>query len=286
MIEQQVIQTAQAGYPIWSLNVSDQTYNYGNDIKPWLRSSDLKNIKDGSLEHYSRTRLIERKEDEKPDKDALFAGHFIEDWLAGNSTEKYLIFDTADRPDPEMTMNAKENKNWKADLQQKCIDEKLIWIEKSEIEFVNRIQFTPTQQTVRNWIQSSDQQVTCLWTDQQTGVKLRSRTDFSGRAHGGNLIIDCKSTAKGTLSEFMYQMKKLSYPLQAQLQIEGMQRTGYFTGAVQYFWFVISKKWPFNVFLIEYTEETQARDKAMFREALAGHLRVGRRLFDCGIEGY
>lgn len=277
MTEQQVIQQAKQGNSVYSINISDNTYNNTDELKDFVRSSDLKRALDGELDHYYRANEIPQPSTEKPDPTALAAGHYIEDFISGLTPseldKKYLVFDKEDRPDAEKTMAAKENKQWKADLAIECEERNLTWIERDQVKCCENLIFSESQNEILQVIQAADQQVTCLWRDQNTGIKLRTRTDFTDSLR--RLIIDAKSTAAKTLNEFKRQLFNLNYPLQALLQIEGARQTGYISGndPIGYLWFVISKKWPYNVFVVEYTHESQQRDKQILRRAISTHGR-------------
>lgn len=260
MDEQTAIDFAKQGHSVATLGISDHTYNDTDKLDSFLRSSDLKNAVESNFEHYCRTRRIPKPPHDETS--ALDAGHYIEDYVSGWTTKeldtKYFIFDKEERPDMEKTMAAKENKDWKARLLDEVEQAKKKVIDPTEIECLKWIDPTPAQSLLLEACKRADKQLTCLWTDPDTGVRLRSRKDYS--LPDRNLIIDCKSTTANTLKKFMYQHRDLNMPQQALQQIEGARRTGYMSGPITYIWLGIAKKWPYNIYMVEYTQESQSRD--------------------------
>jgi hypothetical protein len=271
--EDAIIQQAQGGAAVWSLDISDETYNDTDKLIDFVRSSNLKNALDGDYEHYCRTRLV--PEPAREDSSALDAGHYIEDFVANPSVldKKYWVFDPAERPDTDKTMAAKENKIWLTDIQEECERDGKTIIQAKQVECTKHILATSVQQAFLDMCgnDQTHKQLTCLWTDAETRLKLRCRLDFSRVLDTHTIIVDCKSTKEQTLSGFKYTVNKWNYKLQAYMQVDGVLKTGYADSnkPVMFYWLGISKAWPYNIFIVEYTQESRDNDvKSIYKHAL------------------
>ena len=99
-------------------------------------------------------------------------------------------------------------------------------------------------------IKGAEYQNSFYWVDPETGLKLKTRPDLINRELG--IVIDIKTTLDGSPSRFSRTLADLNYPLQACVQIEGVQQTGAIKSVFKYFWLVLEKNAPFNATLYEF----------------------------------
>jgi hypothetical protein len=102
-------------------------------------------------------------------------------------------------------------------------------------------------------ISQVEKQVSIFWTDEKTGVKLKTRPDTSRSEK--NVIVDVKTTRDASPRMFSKQINDLNYWLQACLQIEGCLKSGYMEKIDGYFWLAVEKEAPFNAVLYEFAKE-------------------------------
>lgn len=88
------------------------------------------------------------------------------------------------------------------------------------------------------------------WIDKASGVKCKTRPDMSQIR--SNSLVNIKTTTDASPEAFSRDLAKLSYPLQACMEIAGTEATGLMDKVEHYFWLVIEKEPPFNVQLYEF----------------------------------
>jgi len=98
-----------------------------------------------------------------------------------------------------------------------------------------------------------EKQVSIFWTDEKTGVKLKTRPDVSRSEK--NVIVDVKTTRDASPRMFSKQINDLNYWLQACLQIEGCLKSGYMEKIDGYFWLAVEKEAPFNAVIYEFDKD-------------------------------
>ena len=99
-------------------------------------------------------------------------------------------------------------------------------------------------------ISGAEYQNSFYWVDPETGLKLKTRPDLINRELG--IVIDIKTTLDGSPSEVSRTIAKLHYPIQACIQVEGVQQTGAIPTVQRYFWLFLEKNAPFNATLYEF----------------------------------
>jgi len=99
-------------------------------------------------------------------------------------------------------------------------------------------------------IKGAEYQNSFYWIDPETGLKLKTRPDLINRELG--IVIDIKTTLDGSPAKFSKTLADLNYPIQACLQIEGVQQTGAIPVVQRYFWLLLEKNAPFNATLYEF----------------------------------
>lgn len=105
---------------------------------------------------------------------------------------------------------------------------------------------------IKKLITNTEYQVSCFWTDEQTGLRLKCRPDICKSKK--NVIVNIKTALDGSPKAFSQDLAKLDYPLQACMEMTGCLRSGLMESVDNYFWLVVEKEPPFNATLYEFDE--------------------------------
>lgn len=127
---------------------------------------------------------------------------------------------------------------------------------------------------IQGLIKNTEYQLSLFWTDEETGLQLKTRPDFLKRKK--NVIVNVKTIVDGSPSGFVREMTKYDYPLQATIEIAGCLNTGVMDSVDNYFWLVVEKVPPYNATIYEFTED----DQRTVRETLAYTLSKIKRATD------
>lgn len=146
---------------------------------------------------------------------------FEETWLQENKG-KYLINDTG--PESIETINH---------MLESCYQDRII------------------QALIKN----TEYQVSLFWTDEETGLKLKTRPDICKRKK--NVIVNVKTTLDGSPQGFSRDIAKYDYPLQACLEVSGCINTGLMESVDEYYWLVVEKVPPYNATIYQFDPEDQ-----------------------------
>lgn len=106
---------------------------------------------------------------------------------------------------------------------------------------------------IQKLIQNVEYQTSCFWTDDETGLKLKTRPDICKRKN--NVIVNVKTIVDGSPAAFSKDLAKWDYPLQACVEISGCLATGLMETVDKYFWLVVEKEPPFNATIYEFSDE-------------------------------
>jgi hypothetical protein len=109
--------------------------------------------------------------------------------------------------------------------------------------------------TIQRLISNTEYQLSLFWTDQNTGVNLKTRPDICKRKK--NVIVNLKTTNDGSPEAFSRELGKYDYPLQASIEIRGCIESGLMQQVDNYFWLVVEKVPPFNATLYEFERGDQ-----------------------------
>lgn len=107
-----------------------------------------------------------------------------------------------------------------------------------------------TDEWISKIIKGAEYQNSMYWIDPETGLMMKTRPDLINRELG--IVIDIKTTLDGSPKEVSRTLAKLDYPIQACVQIEGVERTGVIPKVEKYFWLFLEKNAPFNATLYEF----------------------------------
>lgn len=106
---------------------------------------------------------------------------------------------------------------------------------------------------IQGLIKNTEYQLSVFWTDEETGLQLKTRPDICKRKK--NVIVNVKTCLDGSPKGFAKDLVKYDYPLQACHEIKGCLAGGVIESLDNYFWLVVEKKAPFNATVYEFDEE-------------------------------
>lgn len=109
-----------------------------------------------------------------------------------------------------------------------------------------------SDQTIKKLISGTEYQLSLFWTDEETGLNIKTRPDICKRKK--NVIVNLKTTNDGSPKAFTKDLGKFDYPIQACVEISGCLATGLMPQVDNYFWLVVEKKAPYNATIYEFTE--------------------------------
>lgn len=108
---------------------------------------------------------------------------------------------------------------------------------------------------IQKLISGVEYQLSLFWTDQSTGIGLKTRPDICKRKK--NVIVNLKTILDGSPASFSRELAKYDYPLQAAVEMRGCVETGLMERVDNYFWLVVEKEPPFNATLYEFDPSDQ-----------------------------
>jgi exodeoxyribonuclease VIII len=104
--------------------------------------------------------------------------------------------------------------------------------------------------TIQKLIKNTEYQLSLFWTDESTGINLKTRPDICKRKK--NVIVNLKTTNDGSPEAFSRELAKYDYPLQGAIEIRGCIESGLMPKVDNYFWLVLEKVPPYNATLYEF----------------------------------
>lgn len=106
---------------------------------------------------------------------------------------------------------------------------------------------------IQGLIKNTEYQVSLFWTDEETGLRLKSRPDICKRKK--NVVVNVKTTTDGSPKGFSRDLVNHEYPLQACHEMTGCLNAGLMEQIDMYFWLVVEKVPPFNATIYEFDQE-------------------------------
>src|SRR5574343_1362278 len=97
---------------------------------------------------------------------------------------------------------------------------------------------------IQGLISNTEYQLSLFWTDEQSGVRLKTRPDICKRKK--NVIVNLKTTLDGSPEAFSKDINKYDYALQACIEWRGCVASGIMPTVDNYVWLVVEKVAPFN----------------------------------------
>lgn len=107
-----------------------------------------------------------------------------------------------------------------------------------------------SDETIKKLIEGTEYQLSLFWTDEQTGLNLKTRPDICKRKK--NVIVNLKTAEDGSPKKFSRDLVNYDYPLQACVEISGCLATGLMDQVDNYFWLVVEKNAPYNATIYEF----------------------------------
>jgi len=179
------------------------------------------------------------KEKETEKKDYFEFGNAFEEALTSPSTYKknVAICDETKRPVPEKDFRTKANSDWKKKFYSDNL-EKIVISKEDDKAIKKALENVKGQTKYHELLKRAEKviiQASIFWTDEETGQKLKTRPDVIILLPNGEIyIIDIKTAREGEKYGFSKAITNLNYPIQASLQIDGVEKhfekevTGYF----------------------------------------------------------
>ena len=234
-------------------NVTSEDYHADRE---YLSSSSIKeSIK--SLAHFNHYR------NKKSERKSYFDfGNAFEiallDYIYGtvDFMNQVVIFDESERPEKDKGITSTINQNWKKSI---LNGEKLV-ISKTGAEsfetIVQMLQSCARDSVIQKLLKNTEYQNSYFWTDEKTGVNLKTRPDLVKVEKG--VVIDVKTTRDASPKGFSQQAANLEYPIQAAIQMRGLIETGQHPKIEAYYWLAVEKEAPYNAQIYEFQREDWA----------------------------
>ena len=170
-----------------------------------------------------------------------------------NFMNEVRIFDESERPEQDKGITSKINQEWKKSV---LSSDKYVISKTGDESFETlqlMLQSCARDAMIQKLIRNTEYQNSYFWTDEQTGLKLKTRPDLT--KIGKNVIIDVKTTLDASPAAFAKQAANLEYPIQAIIQMRGLIATGQMEKIDAYYWLVVEKKAPYNAQIYEFCVE-------------------------------
>lgn len=109
--------------------------------------------------------------------------------------------------------------------------------------------------TIQKLLSGVEFQLSLFWTDEITGLNLKTRPDVCQRKR--NVIVNLKTCIDGSPESFSRELARYEYPIQAAIEIKGCLATGLMDTVDFYYWLVVEKEPPFNATLYAFDQKDQ-----------------------------
>lgn len=235
--------------PLIRKDVSIEDYHAD---KEYISASSIKEAKKSMrCFHHYRNNPQERK-------DHFDIGNAFELALLDhfNGTEDFVhkvaVFDESKKPQPDKDYRTKENSEWKTNFFETNKKKYIISTQDNE-NIKAMIANCELDSTVCALLKNTDYQTSLYWTDEKTGVKIKTRPDVM--KVNRPVIVDVKTTKDASPKMFAKDCANYDYPTQAIIQIRGAIETGLFTQVDKYYWIVVENNAPFDVVIYEFNKE-------------------------------
>lgn len=110
---------------------------------------------------------------------------------------------------------------------------------------------------IKALIQNTEYQISVFWTDEESGLQMKTRPDICKRRTDTYSIVNVKTTEDGSQDGFSRDMVKYEYPLQATIEIQGCLQSDLMPRVDNYFWLVVEKVPPYNATIYRFRDEDQ-----------------------------
>lgn len=183
------------------------------------------------------------------------------------------LYDESLRPDQKHGMTAKKNVDWK-----KQYYEQTGYIinktgEESQDTIAHMLQSCWEDEIIQGLLKNTDYQASCFWTDEKTGIKLKTRPDVCNI--NKTVIIDVKTTKDASPESFAKDVANYGYDMQAIIQINGVLATKMFKEVGAYYWLAVEKTPPYCAQLYRFNKSDWDHTQLIF-EYLLGLIKRAR----------
>lgn len=154
------------------------------------------------------------------DTEALIFGRAFHTYIL--EREKFLsewnIINYQERPEPDKTMASAKNKAWKAELMARaCVIDTEQMLQIMQMDIILR-----SNKACSKLISFCDKEKTLEWTDPETGILCKARTDMSESVHTGT-VLDLKTCQDASYSKFRKTLFDYHYYLQMAHYANGLE---------------------------------------------------------------
>lgn len=183
--------------------------------------------------------------------------------------KKICFFDDKERPVQDKDFRDSENKKWKNDFLDKNKNKIVLNKYGEESEFViNEISRNfVNHPSAFSLLKNCNTQTSIWWDCEDSGLRLKTRPDFwkpKTEKRDFDIVIDLKSSKSSLEDGHMKDIQIYNYPIQAIMQIEGLQKAGLIGDYYKYFWIFVSKEAPYNVEVYEFDSEDINKTKEAY----------------------
>ena len=224
--------------------------DYHND-KEYLSASSIKEAHK-SMKHFNHYRNEVKVDTFKPHFDLGNAFELLLLDYFQKTTEfndKCIVFDESKRPEQDKGITSKLNQEWKQGI---LNGDKYVIFEKDVVTLNEMLYSCQADETVRKLLGNTDKQVSLFWTDEESGIQLKTRPDVNKSK--ANVIVDIKTCDSAEPSDFARSVAKFNYPIQAAIQMRGAVATGLMPQVDKYYWLAVEKKAPYCVQIFEFDQ--------------------------------
>jgi hypothetical protein len=213
---------------------------YYNDWE-YISNSQLGYLKKG-WEYYEMM-----QQGEKIDSPALRFGNLVHTLILEPKEyqNKFTVFNSKDRPEPNKTMSSKLNRAWKKKIDECCLerDKVLLTLDQYNLGLTLRDKLTSVKD-VKDILDNSNKEVSKSWIDFNTMVKCKGKADLV--VNGGDMLVDIKTTSK-PVTEFAKSAYRYDYHRQAAFYLDGFN-------SKEFMFVVIETTPPYQIGIFRCTE--------------------------------
>jgi len=116
----------------------------------------------------------------------------------------------------------------------------------------NMLESCYQDRVIQSLIKGTEYQLSLFWTDEATGLKMKTRPDICKRKK--KVIVNVKTAEDGSPKAFSRELAKYDYPLQACVEMRGCVAAGLLDSVDAYFWLVVEKIAPYNATIYEFSQ--------------------------------
>lgn len=249
----------QKGSPRIDLNVEIGSYH-----------GDLSHISSSWLKEAGRSMARFASYPDKPITDPTLAQKvgtiFHTLLLEGELFDKsYHVLKQSELPFPDSTMAKKENKAYV----DKIVASGKEVVSSDLFDGISEMKKSVLSSAmVRKYLDAGVKEASIYWWDEETGLPLKTRPDlYVVLGDNSAIVLDVKTTENSSPSEFSSSAAKYDYPLQAAMQIDGMESIGH--NVVDYFYLAVEKSYPYDFCIYRLTEDDISAGRARYKNFLS-----------------